>query len=136
MPAKERAYFKGRFTETSVTNKTPNNSGNYFRKIIKSWNALGWKGPSEVVKPNPPAVSRDIFNYTRLLRTPSNPAWNASRDGASAASLDNVCQCFTTLMVKKFFLLSSLNLPSLGLKPLLLVLSQQALLKIFSPSFL
>jgi len=39
-------------------------------------------------------------------------------------------------MVKNFCLISILNLPSLSLKPLLLVLSQQALLKIFSPSFL
>ena len=37
---------------------------------------------------------------------------------------------------KIFFLISSLNLPSLSLKPLLLVLLQQALLKIFFPSFL
>ena len=35
-----------------------------------------------------------------------------------------------------FFLISSLNLPSLSLNTLLLVLSQQSLLKIFSPSFL
>ena len=32
-------------------------------------------------------------------------------------------QCFTTLMVKKFFLISNLNLCSLSLKPLFLVLS-------------
>ncbi|KAK4815950.1 hypothetical protein QYF61_010444 [Mycteria americana] len=44
--------------------------------------------------------------------------------------LGNLFQCLTTLIVKNFFLKSSLNLPSLSLKPLLLVLSQQALLKI------
>ena len=37
---------------------------------------------------------------------------------------------------KHFFLISSLNVPSLSLKPLFLVLLQQTLLKIFSPSFL
>ncbi|KAK4820994.1 hypothetical protein QYF61_009460 [Mycteria americana] len=42
----------------------------------------------------------------------------------------NLFQCFTTLIVKNFFLISSLNLPSFSLKPLHLVLSQQALLKI------
>ena len=36
-------------------------------------------------------------------------------------------RCFTTVMVKNFFLIASLNLPSLSLKPLLLVLLQQAL---------
>ena len=43
---------------------------------------------------------------------------------------------FTTLTVKYFFLIASLNLLSLSLKPLSLVLSQQALLKSLSPSFL
>ncbi|KAK4824907.1 LOW QUALITY PROTEIN: hypothetical protein QYF61_021422 [Mycteria americana] len=42
----------------------------------------------------------------------------------------NLFQCLTTCIVKHFFLKSSLNLPSLSLKPLLLVLSQQALLKV------
>jgi len=85
----------------------------------------------------PPAVSRDIFNYIRLLRAPSNLALNfVSRDGVSATSLGNLVRCVTTLVVKNFFLIYSLNLPSLSLKSLLLVLSQQALLKRFSPSFL
>jgi len=54
-------------------------------------------------------VSRDIFNQTRLLRALSNLALNVSRDGASTASLGNLFQCFTTLIVKKFFLISSLS---------------------------
>ncbi|KAK4831239.1 LOW QUALITY PROTEIN: hypothetical protein QYF61_016471 [Mycteria americana] len=66
----------------------------------------------------------------RLLRAPSNLTLNGSRDGASTTSLGNLLQCLTTLIVKNFFLKSSLNLPSLSLKPLLLGLSQQALLKI------
>jgi len=33
-----------------------------FRRIIESENALGWKGLFKVIKPNPPAVIRDIFN--------------------------------------------------------------------------
>ena len=81
-------------------------------------------------------MSRDFFNWIRLLRAPSNLAWNVFRDGASTTSLGNLCQCFTTLSVKNFFLISSLNLPSFGLKPSPLVLSQQALLKDLSPSFL
>ena len=84
----------------------------------------------------PPAVSGDIFNQTRLLRAPSSLALNVSRDGASTTSLGNLSQCFTTLTVKNFSLTSSLNLPSLSLKPLLLVLPQQALLKKIFPIFL
>ena len=56
--------------------------------------------------------------------------------GHLPTSLGNLCQCFTTLIVKNIFLTSSLNLPSFSLKPLPLVLSQQALLKCLSPSFL
>ena len=55
-------------------------------------------------------MSRDIFHQTRLLRAPSNLASNTAREGASTASLSNLCQCFATLMVKNFFLLSNLNL--------------------------
>ena len=102
---------------------------------IKSYNASGWKGPLEAIYPQS-AVSRDIFNRISLLRAPSNLALNASSGEASATSLSNLLQGFTTLMVKNFFLISSLNLLSLSLKSLLLVLSQQALLKSLSPSFL
>ena len=71
---------------------------------------MGWKGPLKVIQSNPPAVS--IFNYIRLLRALSNLTLNVSRDGASTSSLGNLCQRFTTLTVKNFFLTSSLNLLS------------------------
>jgi len=74
-------------------------------------------------------MSRAIFNWIGVLRAPSNLAWNVSRDGAAPTSLGSPCQCFTTFTVKNVFLASSQNLPSLSLKPLLLVLLQQALLK-------
>jgi len=79
---------------------------------------------------------KHIFNQTRLLRAPSNLVLNVSRDGASTTSLGNPFQSFTTPTVKNFFLITSLNLPSLSLKPSPLVLSQQALLKRLSSSFL
>jgi len=69
----------------------------------------------------------------RLLKAPSNLALNVSRDGAATTSLGNLCQCFTTRVVKNFFLIASLNLLSFSLKPLLLVLSQQALPDFFFP---
>jgi len=49
-------------------------------------------------------------------------ALNAARDGASTTSLGNLFQCFTTLCVKNFFLISNLNLPCPSLKPFPLVL--------------
>jgi len=30
--------------------------------VIESQNGLGWKGSLKAIYPNPPAVSRDIFN--------------------------------------------------------------------------
>jgi len=56
----------------------------------ESENALGWKGPLVAIQPNPPAVSRDIFTWIRLLRAPSSLAWNVLRDGASTTSLSNL----------------------------------------------
>jgi len=81
-------------------------------------------------------MSRDIFHQTRLLKAPSNLALNTSREGATTASLGNLCHCPTTSRVKIFFLVSNLNLPSSSLKPLSHVLSLQALVKSPSPAFL
>jgi len=82
---------------------------------IESDTGLGGKGPLKAIQSQPPAVGRDIFNRTRLLRAPSNPAWNVPRDGASTAALGNLDQGFTTLHVKSFFLKSSLTFPSFSL---------------------
>ena len=64
---------------------------------------------------------------TRLPRATSSLALNASRDGASTASLGNLFQCVTTLCVKNFLLTSNLNLPCLSFKPFPLVLSLSTL---------
>ena len=85
---------------------------------------------------HPPPLHRDIFNRIRLLRAPSSLALHASRDGASTTSRGNLGQGLTTLIVKNFFLLSSLILPSLSLKPSPLVLLLQALVKSPFSSFL
>ena len=90
--------------------------------IIESQNGLGWKGPQNPCCPTP-AMGRAAPYQLRLLRAPFNLALNASRDGASTTSLGNLFQCFTTLCVKNFLLISNLNLPCLSLKPFPLVLS-------------
>jgi len=99
-------------------------------KDIESQNGLGWKGPYRSSSSSPPAMSRDTFHYTRLLRAPSSLALNIAGEGTATASLGNLCQCPVTLTVKNFFLLSTLNLPSFSLKPLPLVLSLHALVKV------
>ena len=62
----------------------------------------------------PPAMCRVANQQTRLPRATSSLALNASRDGASTASLGNLFQCVTTLCVKNFLLLSNLNLSCLS----------------------
>jgi len=109
-----------------------------FFKFIKSHRIienLGWKGPYGSSSSNPPAMGRDTFPQTRLLKAPSNLALNRAREGAATASLGNLCQGLTTLTVKNFFLISNLNLPSFHLKPLPFVLSLHHLLKCPPPAF-
>ena len=45
----------------------------------------------------PPAMCRVANHQTRLPRATSSLTLNASRDGASTASLGNLFQCVTTL---------------------------------------
>lgn len=58
-----------------------------------------------------------------FLSAMSTHSLNTSRDSGSITSLGTLCQYITTLAEKKFFLISSLNLPWQNLKPLALVLS-------------
>jgi len=62
-------------------------------------------------------MSRDIFHQPRVLRAPSSLALSTAREGAATASPGSLGQCFTTLMVKNFFLIPNLNLPSFSLEP-------------------
>ena len=47
-----------------------------------------------------PAMGRDTFHSTRLLKAPSTLALNTFREGAAIASVHNLFQCLTTLTVK------------------------------------
>jgi len=85
---------------------------------------------------NPPAMGRDTFHWTRLLRAPSNLALNTAREGASTASLGNLFQCLTTLRIKNLFLRTNRTLPFFSLKRLPLVLSLHVLVNSPSPAFL
>jgi len=71
-----------------------------------------------------------------MLKAPSSLVLNTSREREFITSLGNMFQCLTALIGKNFFAIYNLNLPSLSIKPFLLVLSQQALVKCPSPAFL
>ena len=59
-----------------------------------------------------PCNEQEHLQQIRLLRGPSSLTLSVSRDRASTTSLGNLFQCLTTLIIKNFFLTSSLNLPS------------------------
>ena len=76
------------------------------RIIIIEWPGL--KRTSMIIWFQPPCYVQGC--------QPSSLALNASRDGASTASLGNLFRCITTLWVKNFLLISNLNLHCLSLK--------------------
>lgn len=47
-----------------------------------------------------PAVRRDVFNQIRQLRALSNPSLNVYRDKIPTSPRGNLCQPFTTLIVR------------------------------------
>lgn len=83
-----------------------------------------------------PCSEQGHLQFHQMLRAPSSLTLSIYRDRTSTTSLGNLYHCLTTLIVKSFFCISNLNLPSLSLKPFPLILSQQALLKRLSPYFL
>ena len=83
-----------------------------------------------IIEFQPPAMCRVSNHQTRLPRATSSLALNASRYGASTASLGNLFQCVTTLCVKNFLLISNLNLPCRSLRPFPLVQSLCSVYKV------
>lgn len=93
-------------------------------EMIKLWNhRMVWvtSDLKDHLVPSP-AMGSDTFYQARLLKVPSNPALNISRDGPFTDSLGKLSQYLTTFIVKNF-LMSNLNLPTSSLMPLPLVLS-------------
>jgi len=89
--------------------------------FVESQNALGWKGPSEAIQPIPLQWAGTSPPGSGCWEP--RPAWPGMFRGMGHwPPLGNLGQGFTTLIVKTFVLMSSLNLPCLSLKPLLLAL--------------
>jgi len=93
------------------------------------------KGLTEQLIPKP-CHGQGHLPLDQVAQSPIQPGLELLQGGASTASLGNLLQCLTTLIVKNFFFIPSLNLPSFSLKPLPLVLSLHALVKSTSPAFL
>jgi len=120
-------WVQGSFSRTGLwvkinhhVNATSHSPGSH--RITESQDSLGWKG--SLRSPSSNSLPRASFNQPGqagqgLIQT----ALNTSRDRASTASLDSLCQCLTTRSVRNFFLISNLNLPYFSLKPSSLVLS-------------
>jgi len=84
----------------------------------------------------PPCSKQGHLQLVQVVQSPVQPDFECFWGwGLCYLSVQSV-PVFHHLIVKNFFLLSSLNLPFLGFKPLVLVLSQQDSLKKLCPSFL
>ena len=79
---------------------------------------MSWRGPLRSSSSKPPAIGRDNSLYTRLLKSPSSLALNASREGAFTTSLVNLFQCPNTLTAKNFFLISIVKYEALTVNTL------------------
>lgn len=82
-----------------------------------------------------------VLYHARLCLTPLPPAPCTFPSATAVAALQLwwlwlLFHCFTTLVLKHFFLISTLNLLSFVLKRFPLVLSQQTVTSSLSPSFL
>lgn len=84
--------------------------GGIFRGAHRITEGFELKGPP---KPTLTAM-RIIFNKISLLRTQTNLALNVSIHEATA-SLGTLYQCFTTLILKSFLLISTMNIVQLKL---------------------
>ena len=73
------------------------------------------------------------LQLNQVLRAPSSPTLNISKDGTSTTSLGNLNQCLTTPIKKAFFLVSSLNLFFFSLEAYSLCPITQTQLKSLSP---
>jgi len=77
--------------------------------LFESWNHRLEK-TSKIIKSNyPPTNTMPAKPYPEAPHL--HVFLNTSRDGDSTTSLGSLFQCLTTLSVKKFFLISNLNLP-------------------------
>ena len=92
---------------------------------------VGLGGTFEGHPVHSPCSEQGHLQLDQGAQSPVQPGLEYFQGWGISHSLGNLCQGFTTLTAKYFFLISSLNLPSLVLKPLLLVLSLQCLLKCY-----
>lgn len=71
--------------------------------VIEPWNRLGWKWPLSLFSPTPLPWARTSSSKPGCLKT-LQPDLKCFLGWGISAFLDNLCQCFTTLTVKNFFL--------------------------------
>jgi len=97
-----------------LCNRNLNNRG-HDRRPILYWDSGSIESPrlektSRTSNSNHPLIT-NISHKTMFLSTTSKHFSSTSRDGDSTASLDSLFQHLTTLLEKKYFLTSNLNLP-------------------------
>jgi len=63
---------------------------------------LSWREPLKIIYPNSPALNRDTYSSIRSLE-PLQPDLGYLQGWSTHSSLGNLCQCLTTLLVKRVF---------------------------------
>ena len=84
----------------------------FYMLIHRITECFGLEGTFRGHLAQPPCSEQGHLPLDQVALSPSYLALNVSGDVASTTSLGSLFQCFTTLIVKEFFLISSLNLPS------------------------
>lgn len=114
------ASTKPKVGELQRISHTGTNSSNSFLpptegKGPRNHTATGCFVLEETSKTHPPFNSCHRQGHLHLIkaaRMPSSVALSTSRDGAATATLGNLFQCPTTLIVNNFLLIPNLNLSS------------------------
>ena len=90
---------------------------------------FGLEGTFKIIWFQPPCHEQGHLPLDQVAQSSIQPGLEHCQGGSSHSFSGQRVQCFTTLMVKNFFLISNLNLPSFSLQPFPLVLSLHTLVK-------
>jgi len=71
---------------------------------------FGLEGTLKIIWFQPPCDEQGHLPLDQVAQSSIQLALNTAREGAATASLGNLCQCLTTLIVKNFFLISDIPL--------------------------
>ena len=102
-----RSLLTGRFVKAETLDSSIHRRKKELESISHEANhriveRFGLEGTLEIIWFHHPCHRQGHLPLDQTAQTPSNLGLNTCRKGASTASLGNLCQCLTTLIVKNF----------------------------------